>query len=70
MVPFNSFIRSFINVNRKALRSKHIVFMLTDDEEVHPSYDMGFWVKSPYFAGTLNKMFDKTWGAELSPDSE
>jgi sugar-specific transcriptional regulator TrmB len=48
----------------------HVVFMLTDDEEVHPSYDMGFWVKSPYFAGTLNKMFDKTWGPELSPDTE
>ncbi len=48
----------------------HVVFMLTDDEEVHPSYDMGFWVKSPYFAGTLNKMFDKTWGPELSPDAE
>ena len=49
---------------------KHVVFMLTDDEEVHPSYDMGFWIKSPYFAGTLNELFNKTWGPELSPDSE
>ncbi len=45
---------------------KHVVFMLTDDEEVHPSYDMGFWVKSPYFAGTVNKMFDQIWGPNSS----
>jgi len=48
----------------------HVVFMLTDDEEVHPSYDMGFWVKSPSIAETLNKLFDKTWGLELSSGSE
>jgi sugar-specific transcriptional regulator TrmB len=49
---------------------KHVVFMLTDDEEVHPSYDMGFWVKSPYFAGTLSKMFDGIWSVESNPDTE
>jgi len=49
---------------------KHVVFMLTDDEEVHPSYDMGFWIKSTYFAGTLNKLFDGIWGTELNSGSE
>ena len=37
------------------------VLMLTDDREVHPSYDMGFWVTSKYFAGALNHLFDQYW---------
>lgn len=49
---------------------KQIIFMLTDDEEVHPSYDMGFWINSNYFAGTMSKMFEAVWNSDLSPESE
>ena len=44
--------------------------MLTDDEEVHPSYDMGFWINSNYFSGTMSKMFEKVWNSDLSSESE
>ncbi len=40
---------------------KQIVFMLMDDEDVHPAYDIGMWVNTPFFATAINKMFDNTW---------
>ncbi|MDD5651647.1 MAG: helix-turn-helix domain-containing protein, partial [Candidatus Nanoarchaeia archaeon] len=29
---------------------KELMFMALNDEEVHPSYDVGIWVNTPYFA--------------------
>src|SRR3989344_702553 len=40
---------------------KEVVFMVMDDAEVHPTYDVGIWVNSPFFASALNNMFDLTW---------
>ena len=40
---------------------KDIVFMLLNDDEVHPTYDTGIWVKSPFFASAMGNMFDQTW---------
>tara|TARA_Y100000034_G_scaffold37358_2_gene45936 strand:- start:1601 stop:2422 length:822 start_codon:yes stop_codon:yes gene_type:complete len=48
---------------------KHVVFMMTGDDEVHPSYDMGFWLKSDYFAKTLDGMFQKLWPETSSEPS-
>jgi len=42
--------------------NKQLVFMLMDDKEVHPSYDMGLWVNTPYFANVMQNMFDTHWG--------
>ena len=41
--------------------NKQLTFMLLDDKEVHPSYDVGVWVQSPYFAGSFNQMFEDQW---------
>ena len=41
--------------------SKEVVFMLLDDDKVHPTYDTGIWVNTPFIASTLNNMFDQTW---------
>lgn len=41
--------------------NKDIVFMVMNDEEVHPSYDIGVWVNTPFFAGALNNLFDLAW---------
>jgi len=43
--------------------SKQIVFMLLDDKEVHPTYDLGMWINTPFFAGSLDKMFSKVWAS-------
>ena len=41
--------------------NKHVTFMLLDDKEVHPTYDLGVWVSSPYFAGSFNQFFEDQW---------
>jgi len=40
---------------------KDFVFMALDDKDVHPSYDLGVWVKTPYFAKAMDGMFDQVW---------
>jgi hypothetical protein len=35
--------------------------MVTDDKEVHPTYDIGIWVKTPLFANALQNLFDMAW---------
>ncbi len=46
----------FVNVD-----GKDLVFMMLDDKEVHPSYDLGIWVKTPYFASSMDHMFNNVW---------
>ena len=33
-----------------------VIFMLTDVNDIHPSYDTAIWVKSPFFASTLTTL--------------
>jgi sugar-specific transcriptional regulator TrmB len=40
---------------------KEMVFMIMDDKEVHPTYDVGIWINSPFFAGAVEDMFDNDW---------
>ncbi|MBT4935798.1 TrmB family transcriptional regulator [Candidatus Woesearchaeota archaeon] len=42
--------------------SNDMVFMTMDDKEVHPSYDLGVWVKTPYFTSAMDQMFNTAWG--------
>lgn len=38
-----------------------VTFMIMDDDAVHPSYDVGIWINSPYFSTTLKMFFDAMW---------
>ena len=40
---------------------KEIVFMIMDDNEVHPTYDVGIWVNSPFFSSALDSLFSSAW---------
>ncbi|MEA3378336.1 MAG: helix-turn-helix domain-containing protein [Nanoarchaeota archaeon] len=40
---------------------KNILFMINHDESVHESYDLGIWVKTPFFASAMQQMFELTW---------
>jgi len=40
---------------------KELVFMVMDDKEVHPTYDVGIWVNTPFFASALENMFESNW---------
>ena len=41
--------------------SKQIMFMLLDDEKVHPNYDLAIWVNTDFFAQSLEQLFELAW---------
>jgi len=40
---------------------KELIFMVMDDADVHPSYDIGIWINTPFFAAALEEMFELAW---------
>lgn len=40
---------------------KELVFMVLDDKDVHPTYDVGIWVNTPFFATALEELFESSW---------
>lgn len=49
------------NSRFSVIDNKNIMFMLLDDASVHPNYDVGVWINTPYFAQSLESMFDIAW---------
>lgn len=43
------------------LDNKESLFMVLNDQEVHPTYDVGVWINSPFFTGALGQIFEGTW---------
>ena len=41
--------------------------MILDDKDVHPTYDVGIWVNTPFFAKALENMFDLSWKGMKTP---
>jgi len=41
--------------------SKELIFMVMDDAEVHPTYDIGIWINTPFFAKALEDLFELSW---------
>jgi len=59
------------NINHISARfcvvdNKDLWFMVLDDKEIHPAYDFGIWIKTPFFASAMAKMFDSVW-KDLKP---
>ncbi len=42
---------------------KEVLFMLLDDQLVHPSYDTGVWINTSYFASLLEDAFEARWNS-------
>ena len=40
---------------------KQLLFMMLEDKDVHPTYDLAMWVHTPYFASAMQGMFDLAW---------
>ncbi|RLE44414.1 hypothetical protein DRJ22_05965, partial [Candidatus Woesearchaeota archaeon] len=40
---------------------KQVVFMVVDDEHIHPSYDFGVWVGTTHFAKSFENLFNLFW---------
>ncbi len=54
--------------NTKKMKARFIIvdgeqllFMLMDDEKVHPNYDLGVWVNTEFFAPALEQLFELAW---------
>ena len=48
---------------------KEIIFMIMDDTSVHPTYDVGIWVNTPFFASALDNLFSIAWKG-MKPTTE
>jgi len=42
---------------------KEVIFMVMNDSEVHPTYDIGIWINTPFFASALEDLFELAWKA-------
>ncbi len=56
-------IRDLKEVNARLVVAdgKEVLFMLLDDAEVHPTYDVGVWLNTPFFASALMQLFELAW---------
>jgi len=50
-----------INARFCIVDGKDLVFMVLDDKDVHPTYDVSIWVNTPYFAKAMENMFNLAW---------
>lgn len=41
--------------------SEEIMFMLLNDDKVHPNYDVGVWINTEFFAQALEQLFEIAW---------
>jgi HTH-type transcriptional regulator, sugar sensing transcriptional regulator len=41
--------------------SEQIMFMLLNDDNVHPNYDVGVWISTAFFAQALEQLFELAW---------
>ena len=53
-----------VNSRFVTIDSKDLVFMMLNDKDVHPSYDLGVWIKSPYFTTSMDDMFNILWNKD------
>lgn len=40
-----------------------VLFMLAHDADVHPTYDIGIWLNTKFFAAALSSLFNVSWNA-------
>ncbi len=48
---------------------KEVVFMVLNDQDVHPTYDVGIWVNTPFFSSALENLFELAW-KDMKPAKE
>jgi HTH-type transcriptional regulator, sugar sensing transcriptional regulator len=52
---------SATNARFVVVDGKEIVFMLMDDADVHPTYDIGIWINTPFFSAAIENLFEAAW---------
>jgi len=41
--------------------SQELMFMILDDDKVHPNYDVAVWLNAEFFAQALEQLFEVAW---------
>jgi len=41
--------------------SEQLLFMVLDDEKVHPNYDVAVWLSTDFFATAMEQLFEAAW---------
>ena len=41
---------------------EQLLFMVLDDEDVHPNYDVAIWLSTEFFASAMEQLFEAAWG--------
>ncbi|MAG38754.1 hypothetical protein CMO90_01575, partial [Candidatus Woesearchaeota archaeon] len=53
------------HTNKKArftiVDGKELIFMVMNDSEIHPTYDIGIWINTPFFSSALEELFELAW---------
>lgn len=52
---------SHIDARFIVVDGEEVIFMLMDDQQVHPSYDIGVWLNTPFFSKALENLFEVAW---------
>ncbi|MBI2145979.1 hypothetical protein HYU22_01405 [Candidatus Woesearchaeota archaeon] len=55
---------STVNSRFVTVDGQDVVFMTMNDKDVHPSYDIGVWVKTPYFTSAMDSLFNSVWNTK------
>lgn len=50
-----------LNARFMIVDSEQLMFMLLDDKDVHPNYDVGIWLNTEFFAQALESLFEIAW---------
>ena len=50
-----------LNARFMLVDGEQLMFMLLNDTEVHPSYDVGVWLNTEFFSRALESLFDIAW---------
>jgi len=41
--------------------SQQLLFIVLDDEKVHPNYDVAIWLSTDFFAAAMEQLFEAAW---------
>lgn len=41
--------------------SQQLLFMVLDDDKVHPNYDVAVWISTDFFASAMEQMLETSW---------
>ena len=40
---------------------QQLLFMVLDDEDVHPNYDVAIWLSTDFLANAMEQLFEAAW---------